>query len=170
MRLKYFGLGNAILIITISAPAVVTQNARIQVSKHSAAIPKVCESVVPAKIDGEVDVRGLVKEAYCKGAGDMLNEYTYVTNSIKRVKDKKGTVREETFTYEVFFPTLKSGMSTKGILVVTSHNGVPVPPNELEKERARAAERTEKEEERIGRETPAPSSVSSDSSAGMLPL
>src|SRR5712691_834215 len=132
MRLKYLGLCNAILVITISALAVTAQNARVEVSRHSTAIPKVCELVVPANIDGAVDIPGLVKEAYCKGAGDMLNEYTYVTNSSHRRKDKEGKIKEETFTYEVFFPTLKSGMHTKGRLVVTSHNGVPVPPNELE--------------------------------------
>ena len=141
-------LNNAVLLMAISALVVVAQHARVEMAKHSTAIPKVCESVVPANIDGTVDVPALVKEAYCKGAGDMLVEYTYVAHSIRREKDKKGKEKEETFTYEVFFPTLKSGMHARGILVVTSHNGVPVPPNELEKERARAADRTEKEEER----------------------
>jgi hypothetical protein len=163
-------LSNAILLMSTSALMVVAQHARVEMAKHSTAIPKVCESVVPANIEGPVDVPALVSEAYCKGAGDMLVEYTYVTHSIRREKDKKGKEKQETFTYEVFFPTLKSGMRTKGILVVTSHNGVPVPPNELEKERARAAERTEKEEEKIALETPAPSSVRPNSSAGMLPL
>jgi hypothetical protein len=163
-------LSNAFLLISISALAGVAQNVRIDVAKHSTVMPKACELLVPAKIDGTVDIPALVKEAYCKGSGDMLGEYTYVTHSISREKDKKGKEKAETFTYEVFFPTLKSGAHTTGIKVVTSHNGVPVPPNELEKERTRAAERAEKEEEKIARETPEPPSVTADSPPGMLPL
>src|SRR2546430_7169422 len=146
----------AVLLATILTVPLVAQDARIDVSKHSTAIPKSCESLVPATIEGRVDVTALVKEAICKGSGDMLADYTYVTDTVKREKDKKGKVKEETFTYEVFFPTLKSGMRTRGILVVTSHNGVPVPPIELEKERVKAAERTEKEEEKIARQASAP--------------
>jgi hypothetical protein len=114
----------------------------------------------------------------------MLADYTYVTNSVKREKDKKGKTKEETFTYEVFFPTLKSGMRTRGILVVTSHDGVAVPPDELEKERVRSAERVEKEEAKLAREAPAtvkstsptPNSGGTDgddaiqASTGMIPL
>jgi hypothetical protein len=171
MQLKYSKrLGQIILVVSISALTLVAQNARVDVARRSTAIPKVCEAVVPANIDSAVDVPALVKEAYCKGAGDMLSEYTYVTHSRKREKDKKGKEKEETYTYEVFFPTLKSGMHTRGILVVTSHNGVPVPPNELEKERVKAAERTEKEEEKIARQAPAPAETNSNVIAGMRPL
>ena len=145
----------AVLLATILTVPLVAQNARVDVSKHSTAIPKSCQSVAPATIDGTVDVTALVKEAICKGSGDMLADYTYVTNTVKREKDKKGKIKEETFTYEVFFPTLKSGMRTRGILVVTSHNGVAVPPDELEKERVRSAERVEKEEAKLEREAPA---------------
>ena len=120
----------AVLLATILTVPLVAQNARVDVAKRSTAIPKSCESVVPATIEGSVDVAALVKEAICKGSGDMLADYTYVTNSVKREKDKKGKVQEETFTYEVFFPTLKSGMRTHGVLVVTSHDGVTVPPDE----------------------------------------
>ena len=146
----------AILLGTILTVPLVAQNARVEVSKRLTAIPKSCESVVPATIEGRVDVAALVKEAICKGSGDMLADYTYVTNSVKREKDKKGKEKEETFTYEVFFPTLKSGMQTRGILVVTSHDGVAVPPDELEKDRVRSAERVEKEEAKLAREAPTP--------------
>src|SRR5205823_6007563 len=108
------------------------------VGKRATAIPKVCEAVVPASIDGTADVSALVKEANCKGAGDMINEYTYVMKWERREKDKKGRIKEETRTYEVFAPTLKSGTRSRSILLVTSKNGVPVPPDELEKERLRA--------------------------------
>ena len=145
----------AILLGTILTVPLFAQDARVDVSKRSTAIPKSCESVVPAAIEGTVDVTALVKEAICKGSGDMLADYTYVTNTVKREKDKKGKIKQETFTYEVFFPTLKSGMRTRGILVVTSHNGVAVPPDELEKERVRSAERVEKEEAKLAREAPA---------------
>jgi len=164
-------LFTTILLLSVSTLPLIAQDIRIDVSKRSTAIPAVCELLVPAKIDGAVDLPALVKEAYCKGSGDMLGEYTYSTFYLKREKFKNGTEREETYTYEVFFPTLKGGTHTKGITVTTSHNGVPVPPKELEKVRARAAERTEKEEEKIEREAPAPPTVSADRHpVGMTPL
>jgi len=163
-------LSRAILLALIFSSPIVGQNARVDVSKHLTAIPKSCVSLSTAAIDGTVDVPALVKEAICKGSGDMLIDYTYVVDSVKREKDKKGKVKEERITYEVFFPTLKSGARTRGVLVVTSRNQVPVPPDELEKDRLRAAERIEKEENKIARETPAPSEANSPPVAGMTPL
>jgi len=160
----------SILVMSISTLAVLAQNAKVEVAKRWTSIPKGCELVTPARTDDPVDIQALIKEAYCKGSGDMISEYTYVTNSIKREKDKKGKEKLETYTYEVFFPTLKSGTHTKGILVVTSHNGIPVPPAELEKVRARAAERTEKEEEKIARSNPQAPSADSTTVTGMRPL
>ena len=61
-------------------------------------------------------------------------------------------------------------MLTRGILLVTSRNGIPVPPAELEKERLKTGERLEKEEDKIARaDAPAPP-ANSDSAKGMLPL
>jgi hypothetical protein len=148
-------LSKAFFIGILSALAVAAQNARVEVSKHSTAIPRSCEGVVPSLLSDPIDIQSLVKEALCKGAGDMLGEYTYVTTSITRVRDKKGKTKEESTVYEVFFPTLKSGMRTRGVLVVTSRNGVPVAPHELEKERLKAADRIEKEEEKNARTPPA---------------
>src|SRR5258708_11568905 len=54
----------------------------------------------------------------CKGAGDMLIEYTYETKVTKRDKDKKGQIKEESTTYEVYIPTLKGAMRAKGILLI----------------------------------------------------
>lgn len=125
--------------------------------------------VVPASIEGTVDIPALLKEAYCKGAGDMMAEYSYVLNSAGRSKDKKGKVKEETTTYEVFIPTLKSGTHAKGILVATSRNGVPVPAGELEKARKEAGERLEKAEEKNARETPSPAETNPDVK-GMMPV
>jgi len=110
-----------------------------------------------------------LKEAYCKGAGDMMADYTYVMNSVGRSKDKKVQTKEESTTYEVFIPTLKSGTRGKGIMVVTSRNGVPVPANELEKARTQAGERLQKAEEKNARETPDPPG-SDPGVKGMLPL
>jgi len=159
---------------------VIAQNVRVDVGKHSEAIPKVCQSVSPASLDGTIDVPSLVKEAICKGAGDMMIEYTYVLNSKRRDKDKKGKEKATSTTYEVFIPVLKSGTRTKGVLVTTSKDGVPVLPAELEKERREAAKRIEKEEERIAGETPSPESNSNSAGSqssnttgavvGMLPL
>jgi len=148
---------------------IFAQNASVTLGKRTSRIPKACEGVVPASIDGAVDIPALVKEAYCKGAGDMMAEYSYVLNSAGHSKDKKGQVREESTTYEVFIPTLKSGTHAKGILVVTRHNGVPVPAGELEKARKEAGERLEKAEEKNARETPSPAETNPDVK-GMLPL
>ena len=150
--------------------AVSAQNVHIDVAKRARPIPRACESIAPAAIDGTVDIPALVREAICKGAGDMIIEYTYFINSLQREIDKKGKIKAESFVYEVFIPTLKSGARTRGVLVVTSHNGISVPPGELEKERRRAAERIEKAEEKIARENSTPPAENSNSTAGILPL
>src|SRR5437667_10914108 len=98
-----------ILLTLLCCLPIFAQNASVTVGKRASRIPKACEGVVPASIEGTVDIPALVKEAYCKGAGDMMAEYSYVLNSAERSKDKKGQVQEETTTYEVFIPTLKSG-------------------------------------------------------------
>jgi hypothetical protein len=110
-----------------------------------------------------------VKEAYCKGAGDMLADYTYVMTSVGRSIDKKGRTKQESTTYEVFIPVLKSGTRGKGILVVTSRNGVPVPAGELEKARMEAGKRLEKAEEKNASEKPSAPESAPDVK-GMLPL
>lgn len=163
-------LSCATLLAIVLAGPLLAQNTHIEIGKRSRAIPKSCELVTPATLDPAVDVPALVKEAICKGAGDMLGEYTYTVNSLKREKDKKGKVKDETFIYEVFIPTLKSGTQTKGVLVVTSHNGVAVPAEELEKDRLQAAQKIEKEEERIARSKPATINPESPITTGMLPL
>ena len=162
-------LCDLILLTLLSLLPAYAQNASVSIGKRASRIPKVCEAVVPASIDGPVDIPALVNEAYCKGAGDMMTEYSYVLNSVGRSKDKKGKTKEESTTYEVFIPTLKSGTHAKGILVVTSRNGVPVPADELEKARKQAGERLEKAEEKNARETPAPAETD-PSVKGMLPL
>jgi hypothetical protein len=124
---------------------------------------------VPSSIADPIDIPALVKEAYCKGAGDMLTEYTYVMTSIGRSIDKKGKTKEESTTYEVFIPMLKNGTQGKGILVITSRNGVPVPTDELERARRDAAKRLERDEERNANEKPSPPETAPDVK-GMLPL
>lgn len=141
----------------------------MSISKRASRIPKVCEDVIAAAIDDPIDVPALVKEAVCKGAGDMMTDYTYVMTSVGRSKNKKGETKEESTTYEVFIPTLKSGTRGKGIMVVTSRNGVPVPADELEKTRLEAGKRLEKAEEKNANEKP--SAPESDPEVkGMLPL
>jgi len=158
-----------ILILAWSLSPTAAQNMSVDVSKRATRIPEACQSVVPASIEGRLDIPALIKEAICKGAGDMLIEYTYVMNVQSRKKEK-GKLKEETTTYEVFMPTLRSGMLARGILLVTSRNGMPVPPAELEKERRKTGERLEKEEDKIARaDAPAPP-PDSDSVKGMLPL
>jgi hypothetical protein len=159
-----------ILLASWSLSPIAAQNMSVAISKRATKIPEACQSVVPASIGGRLDIPALIKEAICKGAGDMLTEYTYVMNVRSRKQEKRGKIKEETTTYEVFIPTLKSGMLARGILLVTSRNGIAVPPAELEKERLKTGERLEKEEDKIARaDEPAPP-TNSDSVKGMLPL
>src|SRR5262245_49851803 len=122
-----------ILLTLFCCGLVTAQNAKVGVSKHASRIPKACEGVVPASIADTIDIPALVKEADCKGAGDMLTEYSYVMVSTGRAIDKKGQAKQASTTYEVFIPTLKGGTRGQGVMVVTSRNGVPVPAAELEK-------------------------------------
>jgi len=169
MRINFTNsLCNLMLLMLLPALPCFAQGAQVSVGRHVSRIPKDCESVVPASIEGTVDIPALVKEAYCKGAGDMLADYSYVMNSLGRSKDKNGREKKGSTTYEVFFPTLKSG-TRKGVMVVTARDGVPVPAAELEKARTEAGERLEKAEEKNARETPAPPPTDS-SVKGMLPL
>lgn len=168
MRPNFKNVSRAILL---ALTPILAQDVRIDVGKHATPIPRICVSASPAKIEeNNIDIPALVKEAMCKGAGDMLSDFTYVVDSVEREKDKKGKVKEERYTYEVFIPTLKSGTRTRGVQIVTSRNGVPVAAAELEKERTRAAERIEKEEAKIARETPATPNVASIPVTGMMPL
>jgi len=169
MRLNTLKVGKAFLLTLLASSAAYAQNMRVDVGKHNTPIPKDCESVVPASID-PLDIPALAREANCKGAGDLLIEYTYVMNASTRTKDKKGKTKEESTTYEVFIPTLKSGTHTRGILLVTSRNGVPVPPVELEKDRLRAGEHLEEQEKKIAGSKPTASPAGADSVKGMLPL
>ena len=169
MRLKSANLFSLVLLTLLCWAPIFAQNASVTLGKRASRIPKACEAVVPASIEGTVDIPALVKEAYCKGAGDMMTEYSYVQNSVGRSKDKKGQTKEESTSYEVFIPTLKSGTRGKGIMVVTSRNGVPVPADELEKARMQAGEKLEKAEEKNARETSTPPESDPDVK-GMLPL
>jgi hypothetical protein len=145
---------------------VTAQNASVTLEKRVNRIPKICEGVVPASIADPIDAAALTKEADCKGAGDMLTEYSYVMTSVGRSIEKKGQSKEESTTYEVFIPVLKSGTRGKGVLVVTARNGVPVPAHELEKARLEAGKRLEKAEEKSATEK----TESATEVKGMSPL
>jgi len=157
-----------ILLTSLCCAPISAQNARVSIGKRAGLIPKSCEGVVPASID-PIDIAALVKEAYCKGDGDMLTEYTYVMNSVGRQIDKKGQTKEVSTTYEVFIPTLKSGTHGRGILVVTSRNGVPVAADELEQAQLEAGKRLEKAEEKNANEKPSAPETAPEVK-GMFPL
>lgn len=159
----------AFLLIILFLPNW-AQNVRVEVGRRATVIPKLCEQVEPAELAGEIDVAALVKEARCKGAGDMLIEYTYLMTATRRQKDNRGQVKEETTTYEVYFPTLKSGARARGILLATSHNGVAVRPEELEKERRRAGEQLEKEEAKSARQSGPAAEANAAPVTGMMPV
>jgi hypothetical protein len=169
MRSNRFSLSTLILLTLLCCTPSAAQKSSVTLSKRASLIPKSCEALAPASIADPMDIPALVKEAYCKGAGDMLTEYTYVMTSTSRSIDKKGKVKEESTTYEVFIPILKSGTRGKGILVITSHNGVPVPVEELERARLEAGKRLEKDEEKNSLEKPSAPETASDVK-GMLPL
>jgi len=159
-----------ILLASWSLSPIAAQNMSVDITKRAAKIPEACQAVVPAAIEGRLDIPALIKEAICKGAGDMLIEYTYVMNVQSRTKEKRGRIKEETTTYEVFIPTLRSGMLARGIMLVTSHNGMPVPAAALEKERLKTGERLEKEEDKIARAKAPALPTNTDGIKGMLPL
>ena len=164
-------IGKAILLMAAFVLPARAQDVNVELGKRSTAIPKACESIAPAAIQGPaVDVPALVREANCKGSGDMLIEYTYVMTLAKREKNKKGQVKEDTRVYEVYIPVLKSGTRARGVLLLTSHNGVPVPPDEMERERLQAGKRLEKAEDEIERSTGAQPEIDMEGVVGMLPL
>jgi len=78
--LKYLGLCNGKLVITISALAVTAQNARSKFPGIRPAIPKVCELVFPQTLMAQSTFR-TCQGSVLQGARRQLNEYTYVTNS-----------------------------------------------------------------------------------------
>lgn len=171
MRLNILKSAHAVVLLALLCGSTASaQDVHVQVGKSATAVPKICEQVLPASIEGQMDIPALVKEADCKGAGDMLGEYTYLMKIAKREKDSKGRIKEETAQYEVYFPTPKSGRRARGVLLVTSRNGIPVPQAELEKERLRAGERLEKEENKIARDAAPQSEISPDPTNAMLPL
>src|ERR1700752_4291197 len=143
-------VSHAVLMSVLSFFSVNAQDVRaIEGVKAKTEIPQACESIVPANLEDKVDVKALVKESNCKGSGDMYADYFYVLTSVKREPKNNGETKEESIVYEVFMPTLLNGTRGRGVLLVTSKDGVPVPPQELEKARWRAGERLEKEERRI---------------------
>src|SRR5256885_12938454 len=147
--MRLIGIQNVLklsLAVLLPALTVIGQQVRVELGKQINRIPKGCESVVPTSVDGQIDMRALLNEATCKGAGDMLTEYSYTLSSNRRAKNKNGESKETTTTYEVFIPIMKNGGRARGILVATSHDGVPVASAELAKERMKAGERLEKEE------------------------
>ena len=171
MRLRILKSAHTVILLAlISGSNASAQDVHVQVGKSATAVPKICEQAVPASIEGQMDIPALVKEADCKGAGDMLGEYTYVMKIAKREKDSKDRIKEETTQYEVYFPTPKSGRRARGVLLVTSRNDVPVPQAELEKERLQAGERLEKEENKIARDAAPQSATNSAQTNAMLPL
>ncbi len=155
----------AIVLVVVSMCA----QTRVELSKTARTIPKDCVLVVPASIEPQIDLAGLVKEALCKGAGEMVADFTFTMEVTTTLLDKKGKSKISTSTYEVFVPTLKAGTSARGILVEIAKDGKPVPADKLEKERRQAGEKLEKEETRLDRVAP-PANPSPGENQGMAPI
>ncbi|HEX8137338.1 MAG TPA: hypothetical protein VF544_07085 [Pyrinomonadaceae bacterium] len=170
MRLDCWkSVGRTILLVLCAALPAIGQDIHVEIGKRSTAITKDCEAITPATIEGTLDLTALVKEANCKGSGDMLIEYTYVMEFAKRRKNKERE-KEERNIYEVYIPTLTTGARARGVLLLTSRNGVPLPPEELERERWRAGERLEKAEDEIARDARIQPAPAPEMRAGMLPV
>ena len=56
MHLHLMRVSRVVLVTLSFLCAVIAQNVRVDVGKHSEAIPKVCQSVSPASLDGTIDV------------------------------------------------------------------------------------------------------------------
>ena len=157
MIYKYFRIAGFIVVRVVVATVFVipalTQNIRIQLGKSSTDIPPPCESLTTTPIGKTLDVTALVREVNCKGAGDMMAEYTYEVKIATREKNRKGESKIQTTTYEVYIPTLKGGSVATGILLATSHNDVPVPEKDLEKQRMQAGQELEKEDKELSRQS-----------------
>ena len=162
-------VSEAVLVLLVAFLSVTAQSIKVKGAKDKDPIPPACESIVPAKLEDNLDLKSLVKESNCKGSGDMFSDYTYVLTSLRRGPREKGQLKEESIIYEVFMPLLPNGSRGSGILLVTSRNGVPVPLEELEKERLKAGERLEKEEKKITSST-TPQAQTIAQRSGMLPL
>jgi hypothetical protein len=162
-------VSQAVAWAMIAVCPAAAQTARVKFEKH-ATIPKTCESVTPATLEGQLDIPALLKEANCKGSGDMIGDYTYVLRLVKREQQSKGRVNEHSIVYEVFMPTLKSGARGQGVLLVTSRDGQLVPLAELEKERLRAGKQLEEAENKTAKSPVSPPQASADSTTGLRPL
>jgi len=163
---------STLLILLLALPAL--SQVRVDMSKSLRRFPHECKAIQPASLEPQIDIPALIKEASCKGAGEVLIEYSYTMDSSSRTLDKNGKSKTSTTTYEVFLPTLKSGTRARGILIETAKDGVPVPADKLESARKKAGERLEKEEERIEREAPvtpqAPATNEDTAPKGMAPI
>ena len=125
----------AVLVSVVSFFSVTAQEIQVKGVKDKTAIPKACEAIVPANLEDKVDVKALVKEANCKGSGDMISDYTYVVESVKREPGSNGKIKEEIIVYEVFMPNLPNGASSRGVLV-TGFDVMKQAPPALSKLRA----------------------------------
>ncbi len=94
-----------------------------------------------------VNVAELIKDTLAHGKGDkLLSEYTYTLRWRERRTDKKGQVKETMELYESYIPTLRRQGDTSAVLLKLTEAGVPLPPEKIEKERQKAAERLLKAE------------------------
>ncbi|MBI3425049.1 MAG: hypothetical protein HY011_19100 [Acidobacteria bacterium] len=94
-----------------------------------------------------VDIDALLKDTLAHGKGDkLLSEYTYILRWHERRTDKQGAVKEVFELYESYIPTLKRQGNTSAVMLKLTEHGVPLPPEKVEKERQKAAERLLKAE------------------------
>ena len=157
----------AFLVILFFITPLSAQSIRVEAGKPATPIPKACQSARPSSVDGQIDIPALLEEASSRVSAGALADYAYTLTYVKREYDGSHQFKERTTVFEVYLPTLTSGTRGRGVLLVTSRDGIPVPPDELEKERLRVGKQLEQEEQRIGA---AESKTPPTNGVGMLPL
>lgn len=96
-------------------------------------------------IDISVLIRAAIRNG--KGAQIFLSDYTHVQTITRRSVDKKGKVKEASETWEAYIPSLKHrNKPARWVRIKIKENGVPLPPDKVEKERIKAGERLAKAE------------------------
>lgn len=77
MRINFTkSLGNLMLLMLLPALPIFAQNAQVTLGKHVGRIPHDCEGVVPASIEGAVDIPGLVRNLVQPGVRPSILRFS----------------------------------------------------------------------------------------------
>ncbi|HVF47723.1 MAG TPA: hypothetical protein VNA17_09175 [Pyrinomonadaceae bacterium] len=119
-------------------------------------------STVVAQAHDDLDIAALLIEVKQKSDANWRKviaehqNYTYKWRKIWRKTDKRGRVEEESEVNELFYPTRCAPKKCRRVEFLLEKNGKLLPPEKIEKQRARAARKLEQ--------------IESDPKAAALPL